>query len=69
MASSDAYFPFSGGPHQCIGNNFALVEATLVLATIAQRCRLKLVPGQIVEPSAQVTMRPRGGLLMEGSRR
>jgi cytochrome P450 len=60
-----AYFPFSGGPHQCIGNNFALVEATLVLATIAQRYRLNLAPGQTVRPSAQVTMRPRGGLTME----
>jgi cytochrome P450 len=59
-----AYFPFSGGPHQCIGNNFALVEATLVLATIAQRFKLALPPGQVVRASAQVTMRPRGGLWM-----
>src|SRR5262249_40472922 len=37
-----AYFPFGGGPRICIGNQFALMEATLVLATIAQKYRLRL---------------------------
>jgi cytochrome P450 len=59
-----AYFPFGGGPRQCIGNNFAIMEAQLVLATIAQRYYLRLVPGHPVEPQVLVTMRPRYGLPM-----
>jgi len=57
-----AYFPFSYGPRQCIGNTFALMEATLVLATIAQRFRFRLVPGHAVVPLASITLRPRHGL-------
>ncbi|CAN5567616.1 cytochrome P450 [soil metagenome] len=59
-----AYFPFSGGPRQCIGNNFATMEATLVLATVAQRYRLSLVPGHPVEPEPSFTLRPRYGMRM-----
>jgi cytochrome P450 len=59
-----AYFPFGGGPRQCIGNEFALMEATLVLATVAQRYRLHLVPGHPVEPYPIFTLRPRQGVLM-----
>lgn len=59
-----AYFPFGGGPRQCIGNEFALMEATLVLATVAQRYRLHLVPGHPVEPYPIFTLRPRYGVLM-----
>jgi cytochrome P450 len=59
-----AYFPFGGGPRLCIGNNFALMEAKLVLATVAQRYRLELVPGHPVEPEPLVTLRPKYGLLM-----
>ncbi len=59
-----AYFPFGGGPRQCIGNNFAMMEAQLILATVAQRYRLRLVPGHPVEPQALVTLRPRYGLAM-----
>ncbi len=40
-----AYFPFGGGPRLCIGSAFALMEAKLLLATIAQRRRLRLLPG------------------------
>jgi cytochrome P450 len=64
-----AYFPFGGGPRQCIGNTFALVEAQLVLATVAQRWRLDLVPGTRVQPEALITLRPRGGLPMTLHRR
>ncbi len=59
-----AYFPFGGGPRQCIGNNFALIEAQLILALIVQRCRLEMAPGWKVEPEPLVTLRPKGGLWM-----
>jgi len=57
-----AYFPFGGGPRQCIGNNFALMEAQLILATVAQRYRLRLVSGRKVKPEVMLTIRPRHGL-------
>ena len=57
-----AYFPFGGGPRQCIGNAFAVMEATLILATVAQKYRLRLVPNQPVVPLASITLRPRHGV-------
>src|SRR5689334_24306408 len=57
-----AYFPFCGGPRQCIGNSFALMETTLILATIAQKYRLRLVPDHPVVPLASITLRPRYGV-------
>ena len=45
-----AYFPFGGGPRVCIGERFAWMEGVLVLATIAQRWRFSLVPGQRSRP-------------------
>ena len=59
-----AYFPFGGGPRMCIGSNFALMEMQLILATVAQRYKLRLVPGHPVEPEALLSLRPRHGLLM-----
>jgi cytochrome P450 len=59
-----AYFPFGGGPRMCIGNNFALMEGQLILATIAQRFRLDLVPGHPVVPEPLVTLRAKYGLRM-----
>src|SRR6266851_895110 len=57
-----AYFPFGGGPRQCIGNTFALMEATLILATIARKFRLRLVANHPVVPLASITLRPRHGV-------
>ena len=59
-----AYLPFGGGPRQCIGNTFALTEAVLVLATVAQRYQLHLPPNSRVEVVPQATLQPRGGLPM-----
>jgi cytochrome P450 len=59
-----AYIPFGAGPRICIGAAFAMTEATLILATIAQRYRLRLKPGHPVEPQGLITLRPRYGLQM-----
>lgn len=59
-----AYLPFGGGTRICIGKEFALMEARLVLATIAQLYRLRLEPGQDVSPRFAVTLSPRNGLRM-----
>jgi cytochrome P450 len=57
-----AYFPFGGGPRQCIGNLFALMEATLVLTTVAQRFRLMMRPDSKIVPLASITLRPKNGV-------
>ncbi len=64
-----AYFPFGGGPRLCIGNTFAMMEATLLLATIAQRFRFRLAPGASVKPLLSVTLRPAEGIPMSLSAR
>ena len=58
------YLPFGAGPRQCIGNQFALMESHLVVATLAQRFRLHLVPDHKVEPWPLITLRPRYGMPM-----
>jgi len=57
-----AYFPFGGGGRQCIGESFAWMEAVLVLATLAQRWRLRLVEGQRIELQPKITLRPKFGI-------
>jgi cytochrome P450 len=64
-----AYIPFGAGPRQCIGNQFALIEAQLSVATLAQGFRLHLVPEQRVEPWPLITLRPRFGMSMVVERR
>ncbi|GIK63836.1 MAG: hypothetical protein BroJett018_16300 [Chloroflexota bacterium] len=59
-----AYLPFSRGPRVCIGNSFAMVEAQLILATIAQQYHLALTDGYKVQPEALITLRPRDELPM-----
>jgi cytochrome P450 len=59
-----AYVPFGGGPRQCIGNTFAMTEAMLLLATMAQHYELSLAPGHRVELNPLITLRPKGGMPM-----
>ncbi|MGZ8843507.1 MAG: cytochrome P450 [Pyrinomonadaceae bacterium] len=57
-----AYFPFGGGPRACIGASFAMMEIILVLATIGQKFRLKLVPDHPVEIYPAMSLRPKDGV-------
>jgi cytochrome P450 len=64
-----AYFPFGGGARRCIGEGFAWMELVLVATTIAQRWKLRLVPGHPVVPQSVVTLRMKHGLQMTAERR
>ncbi len=59
-----AYFPFGGGPRQCVGNNFALMEMQLTLARLLSRFRISLVPDQRIEQLPYVTLQPDGPVLI-----
>ena len=59
-----AYFPFGGGPRVCIGEQFAWMEGVILLATIAQRWRLRLVAGHPVALQPIITLRPKFGMRM-----
>lgn len=64
------YMPFGGGNHICIGNQFALMEGPLAMATIGQRFRFELTtPDQQVELEPQITMGPKGGMPLRIKRR
>lgn len=64
-----AYYPFGGGSRICIGNQFALMEATLVLSTLAQRFHLEPAGDKPVEVDPTFTLRPKNGLPMRLVRR
>ena len=57
-----AYLPFGAGPHVCIGAQFAMMEAKMILAMIARRFDVTLAPNQVVEPEPLITMGPKDGL-------
>jgi cytochrome P450 len=60
--SKFAFLPFGAGPHTCIGKNYALMEAATILAGIAQRFHIELVPQQTIEIDPRFTLRPKYGI-------
>jgi len=69
LNSKYEYFPFSRGPRSCIGEPFAWMHGILVLATMAQRWRLKLVPDHPVELLPLINLRSKYGMMMTLQRR
>jgi len=64
-----SYFPFGGGPRRCIGEGFAWMEGILLIATVAQQWRMRLVPHHPVALKPVITLRPKHGMKMTLSRR
>ena len=64
-----SYFPFGGGPRRCIGEGFAWMEGILLIATLAQHWRLRLVPDHPVKLNPVITLRPKHGMRMSVVRR
>jgi cytochrome P450 len=63
------FIPFGDGPRICIGKGFALMEAVLLLVTIAQNYQLSLVPDYPIVPQPSITLRPESGIKMVLSKR
>lgn len=59
-----AYFPFGDGPRICIGVHFAMMEAILIIATVARRFRMTPADARPLELDASITLRPRNGIPM-----
>jgi len=64
-----AYFPFGGGPRVCVGAGFAMMEAVLLLATIAQKFHVRVKPELKVKMQPTVTLRPKNGIPVRLKRR
>ncbi len=64
-----AYFPFGGGTRRCIGEPFAWMEGVILIATIASKWKMRLVPHQKIVPQALITIRPKNGMNMIMERR
>jgi cytochrome P450 len=58
-----SYLPFGGGPRVCIGATLAMTEATLILAVLAQRFRLRLKEPQEIKLQTRITLRPKNGMM------
>ena len=59
-----AYFPFGGGVRSCIGEAFARIEATLIIATVVQKWRLEVVNREAPALAPTITLRPRNPLMV-----
>jgi len=64
-----SYFPFGGGPRVCIGEPFAWMEGVLLIATIAQKWKMRLAAGQQIAMQPMITLRPKFGMRMQMERR
>jgi len=64
-----SYIPFGGGKRICIGRNFALLEAVMIVATLSRHYVFDLVPGHQVEAETTFTLRPKDGIRMIAQRR
>ncbi|UJR19064.1 hypothetical protein I4U23_022195 [Adineta vaga] len=70
MAHPYAYLPFASGSRNCIGQNFAMLEAKVMLALLVQRCKFELIPGQQIVPEMKgVTIKAKNGILARVKRR
>jgi cytochrome P450 len=58
-----AYFPFGGGPRRCLGEQFALWEARVILGHVLRRFDVTLEPGQKVVAEPMITLRPNGPIM------
>jgi cytochrome P450 len=57
-----AYFPFGGGQRLCVGNNFALMEASIILPAVGQKFRFTLDAGAVIDIKLQMTLLPKHGI-------
>jgi len=64
-----AYYPFGGGQRICVGADFALMEAAIILATVGQRYRFTLDPDAVIEIKPQITLLPANGIPVTLQRR
>ncbi|CAF1207772.1 unnamed protein product [Adineta ricciae] len=57
-----AYLPFSAGNRNCIGQNFALIEAKIIMILLIQRLNMEIEPEQKILPTHRITLKPKYGI-------